>query len=140
MRVASALALAGLALGGPVSAQAGATAVQHATGTFEVKITPEAQAPAPAGGLPTARMALAKTFAGAMQGDATGTMLSAGTPAPGQPAAYVAVDQFAGTLDGRRGAFLLLHRGTMTKAGRGDCRSSSRRTVGRARWKGSRAR
>ena len=44
-------------------------------------------------------------------------MLSAGTPAPGQPAAYVAIDQFAGTLDGRRGGFVLLHRGTMTRAG-----------------------
>ena len=91
--------------------------MHHATGTFTVAMTPEAQAPAPEGGLPTARMALAKTFAGAMTGQATGVMLSAGTPGPGKVAAYVAVDQFSGSVDGRQGGFLLLHRGTMSSAG-----------------------
>ncbi|MHA6721443.1 DUF3224 domain-containing protein [Sphingomonas sp. RS2018] len=97
--------------------QAGAAMTHHATGTFEVKMTPEAQGEAPAGGLPTARMGIAKTFSGPLAGTATGTMLSAGTPGPGKVAAYVAVDQFDGTLDGRRGGFLLLHRGTMTPSG-----------------------
>ena len=92
-------------------------AMHHATGTFEVKITPEAQGTAPEGGLPTARMGLSKTFSGSMQGQATGTMLSAGTPGAGKIAVYVAVDQFTGSVDGRRGGFLLLHRGTMSSAG-----------------------
>ena len=98
----------------------GRAAMQHATGTFEVTITPEAQAPAPAGGVPTSRMGLAKTFTGGLTGTATGTMLAAGTPAPGQAASYVAIDQVSGTLDGRRGGFVLVHRGTMTRAGGGE--------------------
>lgn len=91
--------------------------MHHATGTFAVTMTPEAQADAPAGGLPTSRMGIAKTFSGAMIGQAVGTMLAAGTPGPGKVAAYVAVDQFEGSVDGRKGGFLLLHRGTMASAG-----------------------
>ena len=107
-----------LALGGAAPAQKGA--IMHATGAFEVKITPEAQGAAPAGGVPTARMGIAKTFSGGMTGTAVGTMLSAGTPSPGNAGAYVAVDQFSGTVDGRKGGFVLLHRGTMDKAGASD--------------------
>lgn len=94
--------------------------MHHATGTFQVTITPEAQAPAADGGLPTSRMGITKTFTGGVTGSARGTMLAAGVPGPGEAAAYVAVDQFAGTVDGRRGGFVLLHRGTMTRAGGGE--------------------
>ena len=94
--------------------------MHHATGTFEVTVTPELQQPAIDGGLPTSRMGIAKTFAGGLVGTARGTMLAAGVPAPGQAAAYVAVDQVRGTLDGREGGFVLLHRGTMTRAGGSD--------------------
>lgn len=94
--------------------------MNHATGSFEVTLTPEAQGEAPAGGLPTSRMALAKRFTGGLDGSAQGTMLAAGMPKPGEPAGYVAVDQFAGKVDGREGGFLLLHRGTMTRTGVGD--------------------
>ena len=94
--------------------------MKHATGTFEVKITPEAQGDAPAGGLPTSRMGIAKTFSGGMTGTATGTMLAAGAPRPGSPAGYVAIDQFSGSVDGKAGGFLLLHRGTMTRTGAAD--------------------
>jgi hypothetical protein len=105
------------AIGAPPAAER--TAMKHAAGTFEVVITPEAQ-DAAAGGMPTSRMGIAKTFSGGMAGTATGTMLAAGTPKPGQAAGYVAIDQFRGTVDGQAGGFLLLHRGTMTKAGGGD--------------------
>jgi hypothetical protein len=91
--------------------------MQHATGTFEVKVTPEAQSNAPPGGRPVARMALSKTFHGGLNGSAEGIMLSVGVPAPGQAAAYVAVDQFHGTVDGRTGGFLLLHHATMSPDG-----------------------
>ncbi|WP_404373599.1 DUF3224 domain-containing protein [Sphingomonas sp. MMS24-J45] len=94
--------------------------MHHATGTFEVKMTPEAQGDAPADGLPTSRMGIAKTFTGGMTGTATGTMLAAGTPQPGKPAGYVAIDQFSGSVDGKAGSFLLLHRGTITKTGDAD--------------------
>ena len=95
-------------------------AAMHATGTFEVKITPEGSDAAPQGGVPTARMGLAKTFTGGMAGLAIGTMMTAGAPEPGQAAVYVAIDQFDGSVDGRSGGFILVHRGMMTKAGAGD--------------------
>lgn len=94
--------------------------MHHATGTFQVTMSPEAQGDAPADGLPTSRMGIAKTFTGGMTGSATGTMLAAGTPRPGQAAGYVAIDQFSGSVDGKAGGFLLLHRGTMTKTGASD--------------------
>ena len=94
--------------------------MHHATGTFDVKITPEAQAPGENGALPTSRMAIAKTFSGGMSGVAQGIMLAAGSPKPGSAAAYVAIDQFQGTVDGRAGGLVLLHRGTMTRAGGGE--------------------
>ena len=112
-----ALGLATVAL---VAAAPERTKMHHATGTFDVKITPEAQADAPQNGMPTSRMGIAKTFSGGMTGTATGTMLAAGTPAPGKAAGYVAIDQFLGTVDGKAGGFLLLHRGTMTRTGGGD--------------------
>lgn len=104
------------ALAMTVGLQGQGVMTKHATGNFEVKMTPEAQ-DVPADGVPTARMTLHKRFSGPLDGVATGTMLSAGTPAAGHAAAYVAIDQFAGTLDGRKGGFLLLHRGTMSKTG-----------------------
>jgi hypothetical protein len=106
-----------LSVASGVQAKDGRAAVRHATGSFEVTITPEAQAPAPEGGVPTSRMALHKVFSGVFEGEARGTMIAAGIPAPGQAASYVAIDQVSGTLDGRRGGFVLVHRGTMSKAG-----------------------
>jgi hypothetical protein len=92
----------------------------HATGTFEVSITPEAQDPGPAGGLPTSRMGLTKVFSGGLDGRALGTMIAAGTPKPGGSASYVAIDQFSGKLEDRSGGFVLVHRGTMTGDGKAD--------------------
>jgi len=94
--------------------------MHHATGTFTVKITPEASEPAGADHAPTSRFGLLKTFSGALQGTAHGTMMAIGTPAPGSSAAYVALDQFTGSLDGRSGGFVLVHRGTMKKNGETD--------------------
>ena len=112
---ARAIAIATLALS--LTAATAEPTTHHATGTFAVTITPEAQTPATGDALPTARMAMTKTFSGGMTGTATGTMLSAGTPGAGKAAAYVAIDQFTGSVDGKAGGFLLLHRATMDKAG-----------------------
>ena len=90
---------------------------QQATGTFEVTITPQEQSPGPGGGIPTARFGLEKTFTGALEGKAFGTMISVGAPKPGTAASYVALDQVSGTLNGKRGGFVLVHRGTMAKNG-----------------------
>src|ERR1700721_1287941 len=93
---------------------------QEATGTFEVTVTPQEPSPPPEGGLPFGRFALKKTFVGQMVGKASGIMLSVGTPKAGAAAAYVALDQFVGTVDGRRGGFALIHRGVMSKSGAQD--------------------
>lgn len=91
--------------------------MRHAAGTFDVTITPEAQGDAPDGGVPIARMGIAKIFTGGLSGKALGTMISGGTPKPGHAAAYVAIDQFSGSLGGNIGGFMLVHRGTMSEAG-----------------------
>jgi hypothetical protein len=93
---------------------------QDATGTFEVTVTPQEPLPAPDGGLPLGRFALKKAFSGQVVGKAAGTMMSVGTPKAGAAAAYVALDQFSGTVDGRRGGFVLVHRGIMSKSGARD--------------------
>ena len=96
------------------------TKMQNAKGTFEVTMTPEHQGAAPQGGVPTMRMKLSKTFSGDLVGTAEGTMLACGALAPGSAAAYVAIDQVTGTLAGKAGGFVLVHRGTMDKKGTGD--------------------
>jgi len=91
--------------------------IHHANGIFEVTITPQEQSQAASGGLPSASYRLEKIFSGPLSGKAVGTMLSLGTPKPGSAAAYVALDQFTGFLDGKQGGFVLVHRGIMAKDG-----------------------
>jgi hypothetical protein len=82
--------------------------VQHATGTFDVKLAPQMSEP------PLGRMSIEKQFHGGLEGTSKGEMLSAGTGAKGSSGGYVAMEQFSGTLDGRKGTFVLQHSGTMT--------------------------
>jgi len=83
--------------------------MSHAVGTFEVQIIPVPPAPdAPADA--HGRMQLSKTFQGGLEGRGLGEMLALRT---GSDGAYVAMERVTGTLDGRRGAFSLVHRGIM---------------------------
>jgi len=84
-------------------------ATSHATGTFEVKITPQTPKDAPVG-----RSAVDKAFQGDLKGTSQAEMLSAFSPIKGS-AGYVAIERVTGTLQGRRGTFLLQHSGTMTR-------------------------
>lgn len=93
---------------------------QHAAGTFEVRITPRQSSTRPNPDTPMGLFRLEKTFTGPLAGKAVGSMISAGTPTPGAAACYVALDTFSGTLDGRSGSFVLVHRGIMTKSGESD--------------------
>ena len=86
--------------------------VNHAKGTFDVKVIPQA-ADDPAGG-PFSRLFLDKQFHGDLDGSSKGQMLAAGTAVEGS-AAYVALESVTGTLGGRRGSFILQHAGTMRK-------------------------
>ncbi|HUI84422.1 MAG TPA: DUF3224 domain-containing protein [Candidatus Binatia bacterium] len=83
--------------------------VHHATGRFEVKMSPQPSDP------PIGRMTLEKTFHGGLEGTSRGEMLATGSGEKGSSGGYVATEQFTGTLDGRKGSFILQHSGTMTR-------------------------
>jgi hypothetical protein len=86
---------------------------KHASGTFEVKMTP--QAPEDNVGDPTVgRMSLDKQFHGDLEGGSKGQMLAAGTDVK-DSAGYVAMERVKGTLHGHKGTFALQHSGTMTR-------------------------
>lgn len=85
----------------------------HATGTFEVKMTP--QSPVDGVGDPTVgRMALEKQFKGDLEGTGKGQMLAVGTAIDGS-AGYVAMERVQGALRGRKGSFALQHNGVMNR-------------------------
>jgi Protein of unknown function (DUF3224) len=92
--------------------QKGLIVTNHAKGTFDVKVTPQAQDDA-AGG-PFGRLFLDKQFHGDLDGTSKGQMLAWGTGTDGS-GAYVALELVSGTLNGRRGTFVLQHTGSMTK-------------------------
>ncbi|MEM9292356.1 MAG: DUF3224 domain-containing protein [Acidobacteriota bacterium] len=82
-----------------------------ATGTFEVQITPESRSEED--GIAQGRMSLSKTFQGDLEGTGAGEMLTGHGQVP-TSAAYVAVERVTGSLHGKSGSFLLVHRGVMT--------------------------
>lgn len=85
----------------------------RASGPFEVKLTPQPAAP----GIESAnlgRMTLDKRFSGDLEASSLGEMLSAGDPGKGS-AGYVAMERVTGTLQGRRGSFVLQHTATMNR-------------------------
>jgi hypothetical protein len=84
----------------------------HATGTFEVKISPQA-ADDKASDPTLGRMLIDKQFHGDLEATSKGQMLTAMTDVKGS-AGYVAIEQVSGTLNGRHGTFILQHSGTMT--------------------------
>jgi hypothetical protein len=86
---------------------------KRASGTFEVKIVP--QAPEANVGDPTVgRMALDKTFSGDLEAASKGQMLAVRTEIQGS-AGYVAMERVTGTLHGLAGTFALQHSGTMNR-------------------------
>jgi hypothetical protein len=116
--VALAIALLGLLVAAGIlsgSARAQETTMQHATGAFEVSMTP-ADPEVVEAGLGLARYALSKTFTGGIEGVATGQMLTGGPPGDAI-GTYIALERVVGTLNGRQGAFILAHRGDMGPQG-----------------------
>jgi len=87
--------------------------MKRASGTFEVRIEPQPGEDSGAGAK-LARMLLRKTYSGDLEGEAEGQMLTAVTETQGS-AGYVAIERVTGTLDGRKGAFVLQHSGTMNR-------------------------
>lgn len=78
-----------------------------AKGNFEValKIQPDNEAPA-------GRMTIDKKYHGDVEGVGIGQMISKRIKAG--PSVYFAIEEFSGTVNGRSGAFTLLHKGFMT--------------------------
>jgi len=83
----------------------------RASGTFEVKLTPQDDKSEDA---KLGRMTIDKQFHGDLQGASKGQMLSAMTDVQGS-AGYVAIEKVSGTLQGRKGSFVLQHSATMTR-------------------------
>ena len=87
--------------------------MKRASGSFEVNVQPLANAEVSADPM-LGRFLLTKKFSGDLEASARGHMLSAGTPTKGS-AGYVAIDQVTGSLDGRKGGFVLQHSGSMKR-------------------------
>lgn len=85
----------------------------RASGTFEVKMSPQAPDEGEAGGR-IGRMLLDKRFAGDLEGTSKGQMLAAMSGVTGS-AGYVALEKVTCKLAGRSGTFVLQHTGTMTR-------------------------
>jgi len=83
----------------------------HASGTIEVKLTPQAPDDNAAGTV-IGRILLDKQYSGDLNATSRGQMLAAQTAVAGS-AGYVAMEQVTGTLHGRSGTFILQHSGTM---------------------------
>ena len=84
----------------------------HAKGTFDVKLNPQVddKASDPMVG----RMSIDKQFHGDLEGAGKGQMLAFSAEVKGS-AGYVAMERVTGTLQGRKGAFVLQHTGTMNR-------------------------
>jgi hypothetical protein len=78
-----------------------------AKGIFEVDLRPQADGDFPAG-----RMVIDKTYSGDMTGSGKGQMISKRTESG--IAVYYAIEEFSGTVQGKSGAFTLIHKGHMS--------------------------
>jgi Protein of unknown function (DUF3224) len=93
----------------PLHAQA-ATVSHHAAGAFDVKLellTSEVDSAID-------RRSLVKEYHGDLTATGRGVMLSGGM-GPERSGGYVAIEKVEGTLEGKRGGFLLQHDGVMTR-------------------------
>ena len=97
----------------PIAGQAGkGVEMQHAAGTFEVKMKPEplSEVAAKSG---IQRMSMDKVYHGQLEATSQGEFLAVGGPE--RSGGYVAVERVTGTLDGKSGSFALQHSATMTE-------------------------
>ena len=83
----------------------------HVSGSFSVSMAP-LQEPQRSGRSTLGRMSLDKVYSGELAAQGKGEMLSAMTDTKGA-AGYVAIEAITGTLQGRKGSFVVQHSGTM---------------------------
>lgn len=96
---------------GSGAAQKGAAMQGHASGAFDVKLSPQDDK---TGDAALGRMTIDKQFHGDLDATSQGQMLSAVTETKGS-AGYVAIEKVSGKLHGRTGTFVLQHNATMTR-------------------------
>lgn len=100
---------AALCLLAPAALGEDAAMTSHtATGTFTVQMTPQGEAEPGA----HTRYVITKAFHGDFEGTASGEMLGL-LDAQAGSGAYVLIERLEGRLEGREGAFSLVHRGEM---------------------------
>lgn len=103
-----------ISLAQTASARKGSPMPAHATGPFDVKLTPQDDKLDPTLG----RMIIEKQFHGDLEATSKGQMFAASTDVKGS-AGYVAIERVTGTLrtaNGlRTGSFTLQHSGTLTR-------------------------
>ena len=83
-----------------------------AKGTFEVKMTPQA-VEENVGDPSIGRLAVSKQFDGDLGGTSNGQMLGSQSEKVKGSGGYVAMERITGTLNGKKGSFILQHFGTM---------------------------
>lgn len=110
----TALGIAMLGSGEPIATQPlKEPTMLHATGTFDVKIIPLTPDNAAATSAGIGRNAIEKQFHGDIVGSSTAEMLYSGNP--NDSGAYVALEKVTGTVQGRKGSFMLIHSGVMNR-------------------------
>jgi hypothetical protein len=87
---------------------------QHASGPFEVKVTPQKPDTQIARSANLGRLTIDKRFHGDLEASAKGEMLATQSEVKGS-AGYVALERVTGKLQGRSGTFVLLHSATMKR-------------------------
>ena len=85
------------------------TVIMSASGSFDVKLEPQDDPSVPAG-----RMTIDKKYSGDLVGTGKGQMISKRTE--GGASVYSAIEEFKGTVDGKKGGFTLFHNGFMSSA------------------------
>ena len=87
---------------------------QRATGSFDVKVTPQKPDTQIARAANLSRLTIDKRFHGDLEGISKGEMLALQTDTKGS-AGYVALERVTGKLKGRSGSFVLQHSATMNR-------------------------
>jgi hypothetical protein len=87
---------------------------QRASGSFDVKVTPQKPDTQIARAANLSRLTIDKRFHGDLEGISKGEMLATQTDVPGS-AGYVAMERVTAKLKGRSGSFVLQHSATMTR-------------------------
>lgn len=100
----------------PIAIQHKDSTMQQIRGSFDVKLQPQAPAAAIADAN-LGRQTIDKQFHGDLNAHSLGEMLAAMTEVKGS-AGYVAIERVSGTLQGKRGSFVLMHTGVMDKGTR----------------------